>query len=238
MNIAIIGYGKMGRQIEEAARKRGHEIPLIIDIDNASDLNEKKLQNIDAAIEFTIPDSAYTNINKCMDAGVPVISGTTGWLDKYDKIAERCHNENKTFMYASNFSLGVNIFFKINQYLANIMNKFSDYDVNITETHHTQKLDAPSGTAITIAKDIINEIDRKSKWQLKKSDQNETIDIEAIRKKDVFGIHTVKYESDFDLISITHNAKSRNGFALGAVLAAEFLSDKKGVFTMNDMLDI
>jgi 4-hydroxy-tetrahydrodipicolinate reductase len=238
MNIAIIGYGKMGRQIEKAALQRGHEISLIIDVNNESDLNPENLRKIDVAIEFSVPAVAYNNISECLDAGVPVVSGTTGWLDKYEMIAERCKNEGKTFMYASNFSLGVNIFFKLNQYLAKIMNKFNDYDVEITETHHTQKLDAPSGTAITLAQDITQKINRKNKWELKKSTGDDTVAIEAIRKKDVFGIHTIQYESDFDFISITHNAKSRNGFALGAVLAAEFIKDKKGLLTMEDMLDI
>lgn len=238
MNIAIIGYGKMGKQIEQAARQRGHEISLIIDVNNFSDLNHENLQKIDVAIEFSVPAVAFKNITTCLDADIPVVSGTTGWLDKYSEIEERCKNEGKTFMYASNFSLGVNIFFKLNQYLAHIMNKFNDYDIDITETHHTQKLDAPSGTAITIAQDIIKKIDRKTKWELNKSEGHHSIDIKAIRKKDVFGIHTVHYESDFDFISITHNAKSRNGFALGAVLAAEFIKDKKGLLTMEDMLDI
>lgn len=235
MKLALIGYGKMGREIEQIAKKRGHEIVSIIDIDNQADFESEAFRSAEVAIEFTIPSVAIENYRKCFAAGVPVVSGTTGWLEHLPEIKKAC-NEGKTFFYASNFSLGVNIFFALNKYLAKIMNGFPAYEVNMEEVHHIHKLDAPSGTAITLAEGIIEELDRKNSWvEGKKATTNE-IEITAIRRDEVPGIHSITYESDVDSIRITHDAKSRKGFALGAVVAAEFTCRKKGFLTMTDML--
>jgi 4-hydroxy-tetrahydrodipicolinate reductase len=236
MNIALIGYGKMGKEIEAIALSRGHIVPLVIDVNNRDDLNPDKLKDIDVAIEFTIPDSAYDNYMRCFESNVPVVSGTTGWLDKYNDIKVLCENEGKSFFYAPNFSLGVNIFFKLNQYLAQIMDNQKEYSLKIEETHHKQKKDAPSGTAIKLAEDILNRITRKHNWSLDNNDE-ETLNIKAFREEGVFGIHKVRYESDFDELEIMHNAKSRKGFASGAVIAAEYLKGKTGMYTMDDMLN-
>ncbi|MEA3318331.1 MAG: 4-hydroxy-tetrahydrodipicolinate reductase [Bacteroidota bacterium] len=236
MNIAIIGYGKMGKEIEKIALERNHKIVLKIDINNIANFNKEHLLKADVAIEFSTPETAYANINKCMDANLPVISGTTGWLDKIDKIKEKCNTEDKSFFYASNFSIGVNIFFKINELLAQIMNQQTQYNVDIEETHHTQKLDAPSGTAVTIAEGLINSLDRKNNWNKETENTEDAIAIKSFRIGDVPGNHTVKYDSPVDEIEISHKAKSRKGFALGAVLAAEYMKDKTGFRTMNDML--
>ncbi|MFW6248588.1 MAG: 4-hydroxy-tetrahydrodipicolinate reductase [Bacteroidota bacterium] len=239
MNIVIIGYGKMGQEIEKIARERGHQIPLIIDIENQNDLNEKNLAEIDVAIEFTIPENAIPNYQRCFEGKTPVVSGTTGWLDRFNEVKDMCLTNDQSFFYAPNFSLGVNIFFKLNQYLAGIMNHFKDYEVDLTEVHHTQKLDAPSGTAIKLAEDLIEKIERKDNWVLENPGQKENINIVAERKDKVPGIHTIHYESDIDEISITHSAKSRKGFAMGSVLAAEFLARQSpGIYNMDDLLDI
>ncbi len=238
MNIAILGYGKMGKEIEIIALERNHKVPLIIDIENESELTGKNLLNIDVAIDFSMPGSAYSNIVKCFEANTPVVSGTTGWLDKMDKVISMCREKGQTFFYASNFSLGVNIFFELNRNLAGMMNAFSEYDIAIEEMHHTQKLDAPSGTAIKLAGDIISVIDRKNKWELNKASESHSIRITAIRKDNIPGIHTITYDSPVDFIEIKHSAKSRKGFALGAILAAEFIKDKKGYFTMKDLLKV
>jgi 4-hydroxy-tetrahydrodipicolinate reductase len=238
MNIALIGYGKMGKEIEKIAIARNHTIKLIIDINNPQDLNNDNLKDIDVAIEFTVPHTAIDNYKKCFEANVPVVTGTTGWLDSFNEIKEICQKERKGFFFTPNYSLGVNIFFKVNRFLAKIMNGFTDYDVKMTEVHHTQKLDAPSGTAINLANDIIAELDRKSKYQL--DDQHDNPDalvISAVREGQVPGIHIIKYESPMDFIEITHSAKTRQGFALGAVLAAEFMQGKKGVYSMDDLLN-
>jgi 4-hydroxy-tetrahydrodipicolinate reductase len=235
MNIALIGYGKMGKTIEQIAISRGHKIVAIIDINNQEDFESEKFKSADVAIEFTTPATAFGNYMKCFAAGVAVVSGTTGWLSHLDEIKEMCQKEGKTFFYASNFSIGVNIFFALNKYLAHIMNNFPAYDVSITETHHVHKLDAPSGTAITLAEGIIENLDRKEAWQLEKSEQSSDIKIHAIREGEVAGIHEIDYESDADIISIKHDAKNRSGFALGAVMAAEFTAGKKGFLGMNDM---
>ncbi len=227
----------MGKEIETIACKRNHKVKLIVDIKDTNLLTNTNLKNIDVAIEFTTPGSAFDNYLKCFEANVPVVSGTTGWLDKFDKIKNICNNNNNTFFYASNFSLGVNILFEINKKLAGIMNNFSNYETEIEETHHTEKLDAPSGTAITIANDIIAKIDRKEKWVKEKSSKENEIIIKSLRKVNIPGIHTIKYESDVDIIKIEHYAKNRQGFALGAILAAEFIKDKKGFFSMKDMLN-
>jgi 4-hydroxy-tetrahydrodipicolinate reductase len=236
MNIAILGYGKMGKEIEKIALERNHKVLLTIDIENQSDFTNENLSNIDVAIDFSTPDSAYKNIIRCFDTDTPIVSGTTGWLERFDEVISICREKGQTFFYASNFSLGVNIFFELNKKLAGMMNALDDYDIAIEETHHKQKLDAPSGTAIKLAKDIISALDRKNKWELNKASESDSIGITAIRKENITGIHTITYDSPMDFIEIKHSAKSRKGFALGAILAAEFIKDKKGYFTMNDLL--
>ncbi|WP_459188319.1 4-hydroxy-tetrahydrodipicolinate reductase [Parabacteroides sp. APC149_11_2_Y6] len=236
MKIALIGYGKMGKTIEQIAVSRGHEIVSIVDINNPEEIHSDNFKSADVAIEFTIPASAFNNYMNCFAAGVPVVSGTTGWLDRIDEIKEKCEKEGKTFFYASNFSIGVNIFFALNKYLAKIMNNFPAYDVKMTETHHIHKLDAPSGTAITLAEGIIENMDRKDRWTLETAEQPTDLPIHAIREGEVPGIHEITYESDVDYITIKHDAKSRAGFALGAVVAAEFTAGKKGFLGMEDML--
>ncbi|CAK7045785.1 MAG: 4-hydroxy-tetrahydrodipicolinate reductase [Parabacteroides sp.] len=236
MKIALIGYGKMGKTIEQIAVSRGHEIVSIVDINNPEEIHSDNFKSADVAIEFTIPASAFNNYMNCFAAGVPVVSGTTGWLDRIGEIKEKCEKEGKTFFYASNFSIGVNIFFALNKYLAKIMNNFPAYDVKMTETHHIHKLDAPSGTAITLAEGIIENMDRKDRWTLETAEQPTDLPIHAIREGEVPGIHEITYESDVDYITIKHDAKSRAGFALGAVVAAEFTAGKKGFLGMEDML--
>ena len=237
MKIAILGYGKMGKEIEKIAVSRKHTIGLIIDINNAQDFTIENLRSCDTAIDFSIPASAYQNIMTCFEAGIPIVSGTTGWLERYDDVTVQCNQLNGSFFYASNYSLGVNIFFSINKKLAEIMNRFTDYDVSMEEIHHTQKLDAPSGTAITLANDIIKLVDRKSTWKLKEDiNSPDILSIEAKRIENIPGTHIVNYDSPVDYIEIKHAAKSRQGFALGAVLAAEFLFNKKGIFGMKDLL--
>lgn len=237
MKIALIGYGKMGKTIEQIALKRGHEIVSIIDINNSEDMRSDAFKSADVAIEFTTPATAFANYQACFDAGVPVVSGTTGWLDRLDEIKERCAKEGKTFFYASNFSIGVNIFFAVNRYLAKMMNNFPSYDVRMTETHHIHKLDAPSGTAITLAEGILGELDRKERWTLDTAETPSDLPIHAIREGEVPGTHEVMYESDVDEITIRHEAKSRAGFALGAVIAAEFAAGKKGFLGMQDLFN-
>jgi 4-hydroxy-tetrahydrodipicolinate reductase len=224
MKIALLGYGKMGKEIEQTALERNHEIGLIIDISNTQDLNKKNLSAVDVAIDFSTPDSAYRNILTCFESDTPIVCGTTGWLDKFDEVNRLCKEKGSAFFYAPNFSLGVNIFFNLNKYLARIMNNFRDYDCSVEEIHHIHKLDAPSGTAITLSRDLIDLIDRKS------------IRITAIREAEVPGTHSIIYDSAVDSIEIRHRAKSRKGFALGAVMAAEFLCGRKGYFTMSDLL--
>lgn len=237
MNIALIGYGKMGKEIEKIARQRGHSIVSIIDESNLDGFDSPEFKKADVAIEFTTPASAFSNYMKCFDANIPVVSGTTGWLDRLPEIKVKCEQEGKTFFYASNYSLGVNIFFAVNKYLAKIMNNFPDYSVRMQETHHIHKLDAPSGTAITLAEDIIQNIDRKSDWHLEEELKSSDLLIHCSREGEVSGIHEVIYESEADLISIKHDAKNRKGFALGAVLAAEFTQGRSGFLGMNDMLN-
>lgn len=236
MKIALIGYGKMGKAIEQIARSRGHEIVSIIDINNPEGFTSDAFKSAQVAIEFTTPDTAFSNYLKAFEAGVPVVSGTTGWLDKLETIKSMCANEGKTFFYASNFSIGVNIFFALNKYLAKIMNNFPAYDIKLTETHHIHKLDAPSGTAITLAEGILENVDRKNRWTLDKEEQASDLPIYAIREGEVPGIHEIVYDSEVDYISIKHDAKSRQGFALGAVVAAEFTCGKQGFLGMEDML--
>ena len=236
MKIALIGYGKMGKTIEQIALSRGHQIVSIVDINNPEEFQSVNFKSADVAIEFTTPATAFDNYMKSFADGVPVVSGTTGWLDRISEIKEKCEKEGKTFFYASNFSIGVNIFFALNKYLAKIMNNFPSYNISMTETHHIHKLDAPSGTAITLAEGILENVDRKERWTLETAEQPTDLPIHAIREGEVPGIHEVTYESDVDYISIKHDAKSRAGFALGAVVAAEFTAGKKGFLGMDDML--
>lgn len=235
MKIALVGYGKMGKTIEQIALSRGHEIVSIIDINNPDDFESAAFKSADVAIEFTTPATAFDNYMKCFAANVPVVSGTTGWTARMGEIKEMCEKESKTFFYASNFSIGVNIFFALNKYLAKVMNNFPSYDVRMTEVHHIHKLDAPSGTAITLAEGILENIDRKDRWTLETAEKTTDLPIHAIREGEVPGIHEIIYESDVDTISIKHDAKSRAGFALGAVVAAEFTAGKKGFLGMSDL---
>jgi len=232
MKIALLGYGKMGQVIEKIALQRGHEIVVRKSIGDSFD----GLENATVAIEFSAPDAAVENISAALNLGIPVISGTTGWLQDYDKMVQLCNEKNSAFISSSNFSLGVNIFFELNSYLAQIMSKFEDYKVGIEEIHHTQKLDAPSGTAISLAKGVIENSDYKN-WTLE-NPKSDDILIEAKRIENVPGTHTVSYNSNVDLIEIKHLAHNREGFALGAVIAAEWIVGKNGVYTMKDVLEI
>lgn len=236
MKIALIGYGKMGHQIEQIAIERGHSIVSVIDVNNVSDFDSPAFRSADVAIEFSAPSSAFENYKKCFALHIPVVAGTTGWLEHLDEVKVACTDGKQTFFYASNYSLGVNIFFALNKYLARIMNQYPAYDVRMEEIHHIHKLDAPSGTAITLAEGLIDNIDSKKRWNLEDEETPADIAIHCIREGEVPGIHEVVYESDADIISIKHDAKSRKGFALGAVLAAEFIKGKKGFFGMDDML--
>jgi 4-hydroxy-tetrahydrodipicolinate reductase len=232
MKIALLGYGKMGQVIERIALERGHEIVLKKDENNTFD----GLSNADVAIDFSVPTAAVSNISSCFHANVPVISGTTGWLEHYDEMAALCAAKNGGFISSSNFSLGVNIFFELNEYLAKIMSKFDSYSVDMEEIHHTQKLDAPSGTAISLAKGVI-ENSSYTNWTMEKPEANQ-IHIEAKRIGTVPGTHTVTYNSVVDAIEIKHTAHNREGFALGAVIAAEWIVGKQGIFTMKDVLEL
>ncbi|MBS1654870.1 MAG: 4-hydroxy-tetrahydrodipicolinate reductase [Bacteroidetes bacterium] len=236
MNIALLGYGKMGKAIEEIAVQRGHSIVLKIDENNTSDFTKENISKADVAIEFTSPHSAYDNVKKAIEFGVAVVCGSTGWLYKIDEIKKICTEMKGSFIYASNFSVGVNIFFEVNKRLAAMMATHDDYDVSLTEIHHTQKKDAPSGTAITLAEQILEEIPRKKSWVNHISDNPDELEILSERIDPAPGTHKIKYSSPIDDIEIIHTAHSRKGFALGAVLAAEFLKDKKGIFGMKDVL--
>jgi 4-hydroxy-tetrahydrodipicolinate reductase len=238
MNIAIIGYGKMGKIIEEIAISRGHMINLKIDLNNINDFTSENLQKSDVVIEFTGPHSAYENVMKCLEAGVPVVCGSTGWLEQLEKAKDYCAKKNGSFLYASNFSVGVNIFFELNKLLAKLMDRQADYDVKMTEIHHTQKKDAPSGTAITLAEQILESLKRKTSWVNHDSKNHEEMVITSERTDPAPGTHMVKYSSTVDDIEIIHTAHNRNGFALGAVMAAEFLKDRKGIFSMKDVLSL
>ena len=251
MKIALIGYGKMGKTIEKIAIERGHEIVSIIDIDNRDDFNGEAFKSADVAIEFTAPAVAYDNCIKAMEAGVKVVSGSTGWFHQHEaEMREKCEKEGKTLFWSSNFSLGVAIFSAVNKYLARIMNSFDNYKVRIEETHHIHKLDAPSGTAITLAEGIIENISYKKNWvmgDLTNPDGTVTkgntpkateIKIDAIRRDEVPGIHSIIYDDyDTDTITITHDAHNRNGFALGAVIAAEYAKEHEGMLGMSNLLD-
>jgi len=238
MKIAIIGYGRMGKMIEEAAVAKGHTLGLIIDLNNQADLTVQNLAGHDVAIEFTTPSSASYNISVCFDAEIPVVSGTTGWLDRMPEIKERCLRENHALVYSSNYSIGVNILFQINRHLAKLINPFDQYKARIEEIHHTKKLDAPSGTAISLAKEIISDIKRLQNWKLNEDPDNQTLPVKAIRADDIVGIHEVIYESDVDTISIRHSAKTRRGFVQGIMMSSEFIINRKGFFTMEDVLGL
>lgn len=238
MNIAIIGYGKMGQEIEIIARERGHAIPLIIDLDNQKEFHAENLKKVDVAIEFTTPGTVVENLYTCFSANLPVVTGSTGWNDKKAEIMAYCKSQGKTLFYASNYSIGVNVLFKLNDSLSKIMNNLPQYNAEIEETHHTQKLDSPSGTAITLAEGMLQNLKQKTGWEENTRHPEENLNITAKRIENVFGIHTIRYESEFDTIELTHHAKSRKGFAMGAVMAAEFIRDKKGVYTMEDMLQL
>jgi len=235
LNIALIGYGKMGKIIEKVALKRGHTIGLKISSANLDDFNSENLAQIDAAIEFTTPVAAVHNLSKLAAHKVPTACGTTAWLDDYDEVCSSYQDNDTGFLYASNFSLGVNVFFAVNKQLAKLMNGLTDYNISITESHHITKLDAPSGTAVTIAEDIMENMPRKTSWALNKTGED-IIPINAIREKDVKGMHQLEYKSEIDAITIKHEAFSREGFALGAVLAAEYIAQKTGIHTMQDVL--
>lgn len=239
MKIALIGYGKMGHEIEKILVSRGHTLPLIIDQDNTDQLTAENLDQCDVAIEFTTPATAFDNIVTCLKAGIPTVCGTTAWLDRLPEVTDLCQQTSGAFFYASNYSIGVNIFFAINRQLARMMNQFPEYDVTLNEVHHVQKKDAPSGTAVTLAEDILAGIDRKTSWHLGTTTDRDKLEVTAQRRAMVPGIHTIVWESDADTITIDHNAKNRSGFAMGAVLAAEYLADKRGtgkVYGMKDLL--
>lgn len=238
MRIALIGYGKMGHAIEEIAIAKGHEIVLKIDAANTSDLNKENLSKADVAIEFTGPETAVNNILRCFDSGIPVVCGSTGWLDKLNAVEDYCKEKNGGFLYASNFSIGVNLFFELNKQLAKLMNAYNAYDVTIHEVHHTQKKDAPSGTAITLAEQVIENLKRKNNWVKDIASNANELAVTSERTDPAPGTHVVKYFSDIDDIEIIHTAHNRKGFAAGAVLAAEFLNGKKGIYSMNQVLGL
>jgi 4-hydroxy-tetrahydrodipicolinate reductase len=238
MKIALIGYGKMGKEIEKIAVSRGHEVTLIIDITNPDDLTAENLRKCDVAIEFTIPTSAVKNYFTCFEAGIPVVSGTTGWLDKKAEVIKKCEETGGTFFYGSNFSVGVNLFFELNKKLAVLMAGYPEYNVEMNEVHHVHKLDAPSGTAISLAEDLLGIIPGKTRWVNDKTPAENELNIHSERRGEVPGIHTVRYESEVDFIEITHSAKSRKGLAFGAVLAAEYCRSHKGILTMKDLLNL
>lgn len=234
MKIALIGYGKMGRMIEEIARSRGHEIVCIIDLNNQEDFDSEAFAHADVAIEFTSPTAAYGNFLKAFSKGVKVVSGSTGWMKDHGDEVKRLCDEGNTLFWASNFSVGVAIFSAVNRYLAQLMNQFPQYDVEMEETHHVHKLDHPSGTAITLAEEIVERIDRKTAWAEETTDP-QLLRVDHIRRGEVPGIHTVRYDSAEDIITISHDAHSRRGFALGAVLAAEYTQNHSGLLTISDM---
>jgi 4-hydroxy-tetrahydrodipicolinate reductase len=252
MKIALIGYGKMGHIIEQIALSRGHEVVAAIDINNQQDFDSEAFASADVAIEFTRPQTAVENVRRCFAKGVPVVCGTTGWYASLPEVTEECSARNAALFYTSNFSIGVNLFLAANKYLAELMNRFDNYNVRMDETHHIHKLDSPSGTAITLAEAIVERIDRKSGWvetaaptlqpnidkPLPAEAPADKMGITAYRRDEVPGTHTIIYDSEVDTITFTHEAKSRAGFALGAVVAAEFLAGKKGVYTMSDLLKL
>jgi 4-hydroxy-tetrahydrodipicolinate reductase len=235
MKIALVGYGKMGKTIERIAQERGHEIAARIDVDNQHEIASLKA---DVAIEFSHPDAAFDNVRRCIERNIPVVCGTTGWLEKREEIEKLTKRTNGTFFYASNYSLGVNIFFRINEVLASMLNGFETYNVSLDEIHHTEKRDSPSGTAITLAEGIIKHMPGKKSWVNKESGNAQEVPIRSFRIDQVPGTHAVKYVSAVDDIEIKHTAHTREGFAIGAVMVAEWIRDKKGVLNMNDFLKL
>lgn len=238
MNIALIGYGKMGKAIEEIALAKGHKIVLKIDVQNNHEFTLENIKQADVAIEFTGPHSAFENVKKCIELGIPVVSGSTGWLDKWSEIQSLCNEKKGTLIYSSNYSIGVNLFFELNKQLAKLMEPYEDYDVSMTEIHHTEKKDAPSGTAISLAEQILANMGRKKQWTNEPSLSPSDLVITSERIDPAPGTHTVSYNSPIDSIEITHTAHTRKGFASGAVLAAEFANKKNGIFTMKDVLGL
>jgi 4-hydroxy-tetrahydrodipicolinate reductase len=235
MKIVLLGYGKMGKEIEAVAISRGHEIVLKVDESNANTITDAELKQADVAIEFSTPHTVMTNMKRCFSIQLPVVVGTTGWYDAFEDVKAECNTKKAGLFYASNFSLGVNLFFKINTQLAQLMNRYSEYEVSMEEIHHIHKLDKPSGTAITLANQIIEVVDRKNKWSIEEKDK-ETLFINDVREGEVPGTHIIKYSSQVDDIEIMHKAHNRKGFALGAVIAAEFLKSKTGIYTMSDLI--
>ena len=236
MNIAIIGYGKMGKEIEKVALERGHEVSLKISSENKHDFNFDNLKKVDVAIEFTNPELAVNNINVCLDSNTPIVVGTTGWYNQFDEVRSNVAKNDGSLLYATNCSIGVNLFFKLNKSLAKMMNNHSDYEVKLEETHHTQKLDAPSGTAITLAEGIIDNNEAKDLWVKGDAHAHNQLSVVSHRIENVPGTHQITYTSEIDDIEIKHTAHNRKGFAMGAVIAAEYIKDKKGIFTMEDVL--
>ena len=238
MNIALIGYGKMGKAIEEIALERGHQIVLKINDENLEDFTKENVNKADTAIEFTSPHSAFENIKKIIGYGTPVVCGSTGWTERINEINDYCKQQNGAFLYASNFSVGVNIFFELNKKLATLMAPHAEYNISMEETHHTQKKDAPSGTAITLAEQILEQVKRKTKWVNEQSSDDTALPIISKREDPAPGTHSIRYSSPIDDIEIIHTAHNRQGFALGAVLAAEFIKGKKGIFNMKEVLGL
>ena len=235
MKIALLGYGKMGKEIEAIALQRHHTIVLKVDETNSASITKTDLQQADVAIEFSTPHTVISNIKKCLDAQLPIVIGTTGWYDLLKDIENECQQKNGTIFHSTNFSLGVNIFMKVNSYLAELMNKYTNYDVSMEEIHHIHKLDKPSGTAITLANQVLEKIERKKNWSITNTN-SQSLFIKDIREGEVPGTHIIKYTSAVDDIEIMHKAHNRQGFALGAVIAAEYIYNKKGIFTMNDLM--
>ena len=235
MKIALIGYGKMGKEIEKIALNRGHEIVLKINFANAASITEDDFKQAEVAIEFSTPHTVVENLKRCFALQLPVVTGTTGWYSNFEEVKNDCLRHNATLFHATNFSLGVNLFFKLNTYLADLMNKYPEYDVSMEEIHHIHKLDKPSGTAITLANQVISKIERKKNWSLKEG-ESESLYIKDVREGEVPGTHILKYHSEVDDIEIMHKAHNRKGFAFGAVAAAEFLKGKKGIYTMSDII--
>jgi len=237
MNLALLGYGKMGKEIEQIALSRGHKIVLKVDITNASAFTLDELKKADVAIEFSTPETAISNIYKCFEATVPIVVGTTGWLNRLDEVKQKCTEKKQGLFYASNYSIGVNLFFRLNEQLAKLMNSYPDYNVTMEEIHHVHKLDSPSGTAISLANQVLERIDSKQKWVNNTTQNKNELGIVSKRIDEVPGTHTITYDSDVDEISITHIAHSRKGFALGAVVAAEWMKERKGIYGMNDLMN-
>lgn len=236
MKIVLIGYGRMGHEIESIAIQRGHVVTLIVDKDNTNDLNELNLSGIDVAIEFSYPDAALDNIKKCLSKKVPVVSGTTGWLKQYEDAVKICEENKTSFIHSSNFSIGVNLLFRLNKELAKQMDRYNNYNVSIEEIHHTKKLDAPSGTALTLVSGIIDNHTGYEGWYQGTENKEKIIPVNAIREGFVPGTHTVTWDSEIDTLILKHEAKNRKGLALGAVVAAEFIHSRQGVFTMDDVM--